>query len=241
MSKKYQARRRNITLVVLLTLFIWQLLQPSPTALSNVDQNTTQVQSATTNSENALNVLGRLAVKGRAPKTDYKRSQFGDGWLETNGCDTRNLILARDLADAEFQDDGCTVASGTLNDPYTNSPVHFIRGADTSDKVQIDHVVALSDAWQKGAQLLSPAERERLANDPLNLLAVDGQANQDKSDSDAASWLPPNKSYRCQYVARQIAVKDEYQLWITDAEKNAMRSVLSGCPDQLLPMVIREE
>ena len=182
-----------------------------------------------------------IAVKGRAPKTDYKRSRFGDGWLETNGCDTRNLILARDLVDAEFQDDGCTVVSGTLNDPYTNNPIDFMRGVDTSDKVQIDHVVALSDAWQKGAQLLSSAERERLANDPLNLLAVDGQANQDKSDSDAASWLPPNKSYRCQYVARQIAVKDEYQLWITDAEKNAMRSVLSSCPDQLLPIVIHEE
>jgi hypothetical protein len=241
MSKKYQARRRNITLVVLLTLFIWQLLQPNTTTPSNVDQNTTQVQSITTNSENALNVLGGLAVKGRAPKTDYKRSRFGDGWLETNGCDTRNLILARDLVDAEFQDDGCTVVSGTLNDPYTNNPIDFMRGVDTSDKVQIDHVVALSDAWQKGAQLLSSAERERLANDPLNLLAVDGQANQDKSDSDAASWLPPNKSYRCQYVARQIAVKDEYQLWITDAEKNAMRSVLSSCPDQLLPIVIHEE
>ncbi len=101
--------------------------------------------------------------------------------------------------------------------------------------VQIDHVVALSDAWQKGAQRISQSQREALANDPLNLLAADGPANQQKSDADAASWLPANKSYRCIYVARQIAVKATYKLWITAAEKDAMTRVLNTCPDQTLP------
>ena len=104
----------------------------------------------------------------------------------------RNYILARDMTNISYVEDACKVQSGTLADPYTGSTINFARGADTSDDVQIDHVVALSDAWQKGAQQLTSADRYSLANDPLNLLAVDGTANQNKGDSDAASWLPPS-------------------------------------------------
>jgi hypothetical protein len=120
------------------------------------------------------------------------------------------------------------VQKGTLHDPYTGEIIQFERG-ENSNKVQIDHVVALSDAWQKGAQSLSETERKNLANDPLNLLAVDGPANQQKGDGDAATWLPPNKAFRCQYVARQVAVKKKYQLWVTTAENEAMHRVLNGC------------
>jgi Protein of unknown function (DUF1524)/Excalibur calcium-binding domain len=187
----------------------------------------------------ALAALETLPVKGRAPKTGYDRDEFGPAWADTdrNGCDTRNDILARDLA-AEIFKPGtrdCVVLSGVLDDPYTATEIHFLRGQDTSTAVQIDHVVALSDAWQKGAQQLSADERTAFANDPLNLLAVDGPTNAQKSDSDAASWLPPNKAFRCDYVARQIAVKAEYELWVTTAEKDAMGRVLSTCPDQTLP------
>ena len=97
--------------------------------------------------------------------------------------------------------------------------------------MQIDHVVALSDAWQKGAQQLTAEQRVQLANDPLNLLAVDGPANQAKSDADAATWLPPHKPFHCQYVARQVAVKRKYQLWVTEAEKEAMIRILLSCGD----------
>jgi len=131
--------------------------------------------------------------------------------------------------------DKCQVTSGRLDDPYTAKTIAFTRGASTSADVQIDHVVALSDAWQKGAQQLSAERREELANDPLELLAVDGPANQQKSDGDAATWLPANKPFRCQYVARQIAVKKKYGLWVTQAEKDTMLRVLSVCPGQLLP------
>jgi hypothetical protein len=124
------------------------------------------------------------------------------------------------------------VLSGILNDPYTATLVNFLRGNSTSTAVQIDHVVALSDAWQKGAQQLSPAQRQSFANDPLNLLAVDGTANQQKSDGDAATWLPPNKTFRCEYVARQIAVKSSYSLWVTQAEHDAMARVLGDCPGE---------
>ena len=151
----------------------------------------------------------------------------------------RNHILKRDMTDVKTTSDtDCTVLSGTLADPYTAKTINFVRGKDTSSDVQIDHVVALSDAWQKGAQQLSMEMRIQLANDPLELLAVDGPANQQKSDGDAATWLPPNKSYRCRYVARQIAVKAKYTLWVTQAEHDAIQNVLSSCPGQLLPQVV---
>jgi len=122
-----------------------------------------------------------------------------------------------------------------LNDPYTATKIYFVRGVGTSNDVQIDHVVAVSDAWQKGAQKLSFSQRYSFYNDPLNLLAVDGPTNQRKSDSDAASWLPPNRKYWCSFIARQIAVKHKYKLWVTSAERDSMSRVLKTCPNQLVP------
>lgn len=185
----------------------------------------------------ALAVLKTILVKGRAPKTGYERSQFGDGWGDIGTCDTRNFILIRDLRNETFRTSpACTVATGTLVDPYTLKTIYFVRGVSTSLAVQIDHVVALSDAWQKGAQKLTYARRVAFANDPLNLLAVDGPTNGSKSDSDAASWLPPNRGYWCSYVARQVAVKAKYKLWMTSAEKARISQILtSKCPNQLVP------
>lgn len=185
----------------------------------------------------ALAVLKTILVKGRAPKTGYERSQFGDGWGDIGTCDTRNFILIRDLRNETFRPSpACTVATGTLVDPYTLKTIYFVRGVSTSLAVQIDHVVALSDAWQKGAQKLTYARRVAFANDPLNLLAVDGPTNGSKSDSDAASWLPPNRGYWCSYVARQVAVKAKYKLWMTSAEKARISQILtSKCPNQLVP------
>jgi hypothetical protein len=186
----------------------------------------------------ALDLLATLPVKGRAPKTGYTRAQFGQAWADVdhNGCDTRNDILKRDLTAAAYTAGSrCRIASGTLDDPYTGKTIGFVRGNGTSTAVQIDHVVALSDAWQKGAQQLTAAQRTALANDPLNLLAVDGPTNEAKGDGDAATWLPPNKSYRCQYVARQVSVKATYSLWVTQAEHDAIARVLASCPDQQAP------
>jgi hypothetical protein len=185
----------------------------------------------------AMAALGSLAVKGRAPKTGYARSQFGAAWadVDRNGCDTRDDILRRDLTALRYRAStgGCVVIAGTLADPYTGAAISFTK-ADAS-AVQIDHVVALSDAWQTGAQQLPSTTRRALANDPLNLLAVDGPANQQKGDGDAATWLPPRKSFRCTYVSRQVAVKTRYQLWVTPAERDAIARVLRSCPDQALP------
>jgi hypothetical protein len=186
-------------------------------------------------SGSAAAALESLPVKGRAPKNDYDRSAFGQAWFDAdrNGCDTRNDILRRDLNDVAFSKGSrCKVASGTFHEPYTGARVTFTRGADSSKAVQIDHVVALGDAWQKGARQLTLQERQSLANDPINLIAADGPANQKKSASDAASWLPGNKALRCHYVARQISVKAAYMLWVTQAEKDAMDRVLDSCPEQ---------
>ena len=206
--------------------------QPECAAAAEPTDNTGAGRSASS-------VLDTLQVKGRAPKTGYKRTQFGKAWADVdhNGCDTRNDILSRDLSGVKYKSGthSCVVKSGTLQDPYTGKSIAFERGQKTSTAVQIDHVVALSDAWQKGAQKLSKSVRTELANDPYNLLAVQGRANQQKSDGDAATWLPSNKGFRCEYVARQIGVKHKYSLWVTAAEKSAMDRVLASCPTQTVP------
>lgn len=184
----------------------------------------------------AVNALERLAVRPRAPKSGYSRKQFSDGWAEVGTCTIRDKILARDMKDVHYRSPGdCTVETGTLNDPYTGKTIHFVRGPSSSAAVQIDHVVAVSDTWQTGAQQLSKSQREQLYNDPLELIAVDGPSNEEKGDGDASQWLPPNTDYDCRYVARQIAVKQKYHLWVTAPERQSMMKVLQTCPGQLLP------
>jgi len=186
-----------------------------------------------------LSVIEAQVTKGRAAKTGYTRAQFGQAWsdVDRNGCDTRNDILKRDLTAEIFKENthDCVVLSGTLIDPYSGETINFVRGNTTSMEVQIDHVVALSNAWQTGALKLTLKDRTGLANDPLNLLAVKGRLNSQKGDGDAATWLPPLKSYRCDYVLRQIAVKMKYKLWFTAPEKEAMVRILKGCPEKALP------
>jgi hypothetical protein len=232
-------RRRRFFIVLFAALII-----AATSAITTLQNHTTNkiaqtaVKGTATSQDSAINKLEALQIKGRAPKTGYTREQFGAGWGDAGQCDTRNFILGRDMTNiATKSPTDCTVLSGTLNDPYTGKTIHFTRGAGTSTAVQIDHVVALSDAWQTGAQQLDVSTRAEYYNDPLNLLAVDGPTNDKKGDGDAATWLPPNKSYRCAYVARQIAVKIKYSLWVTQAEHDAIKNVLSSCPAQNLPSV----
>lgn len=177
----------------------------------------------------AKRAVDDLAVKGRAPMTGYSREAFGTAWSDTNdnGCDTRNDILRRDLRSKEVVD--CVVMSGILDDPYSGQKVRFVRGPVTSLEVQIDHVVSMGNAWATGAAYWSDAQRERFANDRRNLLAVRGDLNMQKSDGDAATWLPPRKAFRCTYVSMQVMTKQRYELWVTPAEKAAMQRVLATC------------
>jgi hypothetical protein len=184
----------------------------------------------------ARQTLDRLPVKGWDRVTDFSRWRFGEAWSDDvdvefghNGCNTRDDILRRDLADVVVRPGTCYAQSGVLHDPYTGQTIVFTRGPATSDTVQIDHMVSLSDAWYKGAREWDDQRRRDFANDPRNLVAVAGQANFDKAFRDAAAWLPPNEAFRCDFVARQIDVKAAYGLWVSAKEKQTMRDVLARC------------
>ena len=221
-------RRFILVLVSLLALAIWLIVNPSnyqPALVQDESESPTEADFL------ATTILEKLDVKPKATDVKYVRADFYSSWsIHENGCDMRNVILQRDLTDTVL--DGCIVLSGILNDPYTGQIIHFTRGPGTSNAVQIEHVVALSNAWTTGAQNLDNAGRRAISQDPLNLLAVDGPTNQSKSNKDASEWLPPNIAFRCQYVARQISVKYKYVLWVTPAEKTAMQKVLNTCPNE---------
>jgi hypothetical protein len=189
------------------------------------------VSTAAIATTSATVLLATLPVKPALSIAGYQRAtDFGAAWLDENhnGCDTRNDILSRDLTSLT-KSGVCKVLTGILVSPYTGATIDFVRGEKTSAVVQIDHLVALGDAWETGAQALSLAQRETLANDPLELMAVDGRSNDEKGDKDASAWLPPNAAFDCTYVARQISVKVTYSLWVTPAEHAAMADVLSKC------------
>ena len=207
--------RRIVVITLLLTL-----LSPSNTQAAPID---------------ALAALNNLEVKGRAPKTGYARSQFPH-WSDPdrNGCDARNDTLKRDLTNITYKvgTRDCKVIAGQLLDPFSGKVITF---STTKVVIDIDHVVALSNAWQTGAAYFDKNKRSQIANDPLNLLAVDSKLNRQKGDGDAATWLPPRKAFRCEYVARQVAVKAKYGLWVTKPEKAAIGKILSTCVGQKLP------
>lgn len=254
-EEKVLRRRRNTVLSICLMACLGTLIYFAPDIFPaqavELEIEATEIveygaEQETTNylgeevTKNALVIeeLGKLAVREWATHDGYSRSQFmtSSSWNKWNACNVREKILGRDLDEIIYDSDGCTVLSGVLNDPYTGKVLEFRHGTVTSSAVQIDHVVALSNAWATGAQVLDFLTRNALANDDLNLLAVDGPANMQKSDSDASEWLPPNKGFICEYIARQVAVKIKYSLWVRAAEMAAIRDALNDCPRQEMPV-----
>ncbi len=248
MKLSHRTRRIISVLAVLGIVGIWLVANPSnyesspitpdgsvePLGVTSEQTAGNQTDDSQVNSSQAKlakTVLEQLEIKGRAPKTGYARTEFYKSWPNVDGCSLRQVIIKRELGDSAVLD-GCDVISGTFTEPYTGSVMTFYQKSDLSKKIQIDHIVALSDAWQKGAQYKSPEDRYKIATDPLNLIAVDGPANQQKSDGDAATWLPPNKSFRCQYVARQVSVKYKYGLWVSQAEHDTIADILKSCPNE---------
>ena len=236
---KLRSRRLLLTLGALVGVVLWLVVNPESyetvvTQASddiNLDYAATAVTEANPDAPLATEILERLVVKGRAPKVGYTREEFYGGWPTVDGCSLRQRIIKREFGESAVLD-GCNVIAGEYEEPYTGAYKTFVAKEEISKGIQIDHVVALSDAWQKGAQYLSSETRYEIATDPLNLLAVDAAANEKKSDGDAATWLPGNKKFRCQYVARQVSVKYKYMLWVTEAEKNAISKVLENCPNE---------
>jgi hypothetical protein len=188
-----------------------------------------------------VDVLGGIVLAPiRIHRYDYRRAAFGDAWTDDtdapgghNGCDTRDDILNRDLVDkTNVRTKRCpdAVETGTLHDPYANATINFHRGAGIGESVQIDHIVPLALAWDMGAYDWPIAERIRFANDPANLLAVSGQANEDKSDSQPGLWMPPNTAFWCQYAVQFIAVSRGYALPIDLVSANVLRQAAATCP-----------
>ncbi len=226
-KKSHRRIYRIVAVVILLGgIATWLIVNPA-----SYEKVQTEQPVLTEGSTPAREILAKLEVKGRAPKTGYTRTEFYDNWPDVDGCSLRQKIIKREVGDSAVLD-GCDVVAGEFDEAYTGQHLKFTQKSEFSKGIQIDHVVALSDAWQKGAQYFDYGKRHQLAIDPLNLLAVDSSANQQKSDGDAATWLPPNKAFRCQYVARQISVKYKYGLWITEAERDAMNQILDTCPNQ---------
>ncbi|WP_284301793.1 HNH endonuclease family protein [Homoserinibacter gongjuensis] len=200
---------------------------PTPSAPADIEATPTTVQL-----DEALAVLEELP-DATDQATGYLRSAFGAGWRDPdrNGCDTRNDILARDLADVMFRPGthDCVVTSGTLLDPYTGMTIHFVRGNVTSEAVQIDHIVPLAWAWRNGAYAWDEKRRVEFANDPDNLLAVDGPTNMSKSDLGPAEWLPPSDAFECHYAAAFVSVLGKYSLSIPRSDRQALVETLHGC------------
>lgn len=230
---KLKIRRLLLVMLGLVGTAIWIVVNPASYEKDFVPVINDGVAKDTTSGILATSVLEKLEVKGRAPKTGYARTEFYNNWPTVDGCSLRQRIIKREFGEKAILD-GCNVIAGEFEEPYTGEYKKFNTKEEIAKGIQIDHVVALSDAWQKGAQQLSAEERYALATDPLNLLAVDGPANEQKSDGDAATWLPSNKKFRCQYVARQVSVKHKYRLWVTEAEKNAITDILTKCPNELV-------
>lgn len=230
---KLRTKRISAVLIGFLMVIVWLVVNPaSYEELFTLVENTGAEAGLESDrsSKLAIDLLNALEVKGRAPKKGYTREAFYDGWPTVEGCSLRQRIIKREFGESAVLNE-CDVQSGEFDEPYTGEHMVFNNRKEVS-KIQIDHVVALSDAWQKGAQYMSEETRYAMATDPLNLLAVDGEANKQKSDGDAATWLPKNKKFRCQYVARQVSVKYKYKLWVTKAEKEAIERVLSKCPNE---------
>ena len=239
---KFKTRRLSAVIVIVGGVILWLTMNPASyeeifTRVENdgagagINDNAAQAMGENgEGSKLAVDILEKIIIKGRAPKTGYTREQFYDGWPTVDGCSLRQRILKREMGDTAVLD-GCNVIAGEFDEPYTGEHLVLTNKTEVA-KLQIDHVVALSDAWQKGAQYMSYEVRNQIATDPLNLLAVDGAANQQKSDGDAATWLPKNKKFRCQYVARQTSVKYKYNLWMTAAEKEAISRILLNCPNE---------
>jgi Protein of unknown function (DUF1524) len=171
---------------------------------------------------------------------DYRRAAFGDSWTDDstapgghNGCDTRNDILDRDLVDKTYvATKRCpnAVATGTLHDPYTSETINLVRGNQTGAAVQIDHLVPLAYAWDQGARNWTNDMRVRFANDPANLLAVDGPVNEDKGDGEPAVWMPPNHAFWCQYAVQFAAVLRGYGLPVDAPSAPVLRDAAATCP-----------
>jgi Protein of unknown function (DUF1524) len=177
----------------------------------------------------ARRLIARVRTAPAGSRTGYSRDAFGSAWTDDttitwghDNCKTREQILRRDLRSITYRPNtnSCVVLTGILRDPYTATTITFAKARPLA--VQIDHVMPLAYDWSQGAATWTRAKRKQIANDPLNLLAVDGHANTHKAASGPANWLPPNTRVRCAYAVRFAQVSRKYKLTIRPQDKRTM-------------------
>ena len=229
-----------VLLAVLLALtgctFEWELEEPAQPTLTSVGQG--DVPAGTFDPTAAATALAALPVAEKSTLDGYERDcgqgegcVFGPAWadVDRNGCDQRNDVLHRDLADVQVREGTheCVVIAGVLDDPYTGERVPFEK-ADAA-QVPIDHVVPLAAAWVQGAAAWPVDQRRAFANDLNNLMATTRAENSAKGDSTADEWVPSDPSYGCSYATVVITVKARYALSVTGPEATALQSLLATC------------
>lgn len=186
----------------------------------------TDATSAPASPTRASIVLKTLAVRSES-RSGYQRTLFNH-WRDADGdsCDTREEVLIRQSQVSAQVGPGCRVYSGRWTSAYD---AVVVTDPSTLD---IDHVVALAEAWDSGASRWSFTTRQAFANDLAftgSLIAVTASSNRSKSDRDPAEWLPGNSAYRCTYVTTWIAVKYRWSLSIDSAEKSALQRQVTAC------------
>jgi Protein of unknown function (DUF1524) len=214
----------------------WQVEAGAPEPASSVGQG--DVPEGTLDPAAAAAALDALPVAAKTSLDGYDRDcgsgggcVFGPAWadIDRNGCDQRNDVLHRDLAEVEVRDgtQGCVVIAGVLDDPYSGETVQFAK--ETAAEVPIDHVVPLAAAWVQGAAGWTAEERRLFANDPANLMATTREQNSSKGDSTADEWVPEHRDYGCSYATVVVTVKHTYSLSVTSDEAAALESLLATC------------
>jgi Protein of unknown function (DUF1524) len=162
----------------------------------------------------------------------YDRSKFPH-WVDADhdGCDTREEVLLAEAIVKPHKGAGCTLTGGRWYSYYDNK-----YWSDTN-RIDIDHVVALAEAWESGARTWTTDRRKAYAkdlDDRRTLVGVTDTVNAAKSADDPANWLPPVASMRCRYVRNWVAIKIRWWLTVNNAEKNALTWIASGCPNDTL-------
>ncbi len=161
---------------------------------------------------------------------EYSRDSLPTDWkdLDGNGCNTREDILKKYTSEYTGRFDGCKIKSGKFYDYYNGKFLRYDKSVDTGGGIQIDHIVAIGNAWISGGYKWGKDEWISYINDEEVLIPTSSKTNREKSDKDITEWKPANNSYLCTYAEKQVEIKDKYKLTVTEKEKAELKSILNN-------------
>lgn len=172
--------------------------------------------SASAAEGSASQVLTGLLVASEGSVAGYDRSLFG-GWIDADGdsCNTRQEVLLAESLKQPVIGPGCSV-SGLWRSFLDN-----VEWRNAS-RLDVDHHVALEEAWQSGASQWSADQRRSFANDLDyfgSLNAVTDTVNSSKGSGDPAEWMPPFAAASCNYVTMWVLTKHRWRLSVDPAKR----------------------